>query len=98
MLGGIDLGDALRWLGGRVAQAAAGRLDGAVRGLQGGLNELADEVRVSDGSVAARTVVPEGVLREDGAFGPKTRVALKQSLLTLDPERVERALRPFLRF
>ncbi|MDP6774292.1 MAG: hypothetical protein QGI63_08485 [Rhodospirillales bacterium] len=98
--GGIDLGDALTRIGGRVAQAAAGdsRLDGAIRGLQGGLNQMADEVRVSDGWAASRTVVPEGVLREDGAFGPKTRLALKQSLVTLGPDRVERALRPFLRF
>ena len=98
--GGVDLGDALKRVGGRVAQAAAGesRLDGAVRGLQGGLNELADKVRVRDGSAAARTVVPEGVLREDGMFGPKTRLALKQSLVTLGADRVERALRPFLRF
>ena len=97
--GGVDLKEALRRVGGRVAQAAAGsRLDGAVRGLQGGLNQLADEVRVRDGRAAARTVVPEGVLREDGAFGPKTRLALKQSLVTLGPDRVERGLRPFLRF
>ena len=97
--GGVDLGEALRRVGGRVAQAAAGsRMDGAVRGLQGGLNKLADEVHERDGRAAARTVVPEGVLREDGAFGPKTRLALKQSLVTLGPDRVERALRPFLRF
>ena len=98
--GGVNLTDALRQIGGRVAQAAAGgsRLDGAIRSLQGGLNQMADEVRVSDGRAAARTVVPEGVLREDGAFGPKTRLALKQSLVTLGPDRVELGLRPFLRF
>jgi GH24 family phage-related lysozyme (muramidase) len=98
--GGVDLTDALKQIGGRVAQAAAGdsRLDGAIRSLQGGLNRMADDVRVSDGRAAARTVVPEGVLREDGAFGPKTRLALKQSLVTLGPDRVERGLRPFLRF
>ena len=98
--GGVDLTDALKQIGGRVAQAAAGdsRLDGAIRSLQGGLNRMADDVRVSDGRAAARTVMPEGVLREDGAFGPKTRLALKQSLVTLGPDRVERGLRPFLRF
>ena len=98
--GGVNLTDALRQIGGRVAQAAAGdsRLDGAIGSLQGGLNRMADEVRVSDGRAAARTVVPEGVLREDGAFWPKTRLALKQSLVTLGPDRVELGLRPFLRF
>ncbi|HJO71897.1 MAG: hypothetical protein QF450_07155 [Rhodospirillales bacterium] len=45
-----------------------------------------------------RTVVLEGVLREGGAFGPKTRLALKQSLVTLVPDRLERVLRPFLQF
>ena len=59
---------------------------------------MADDVRVSDGRAAARTVVPESVLREDGAFWPKTRLALKQSLVTLGPDRVELGLRPFLRF